>query len=90
MIVYSKNTGTTEKINTNEEFSKESISKINLWNEKLPYVWQWKFCEDDSQNSNPTPKIKYLHLKKSYGVDGIYTLKKKQKLKHFQRNKKQS
>ena len=39
MIVYSKNTGTTEKINTNEEVSKESISKINLWNEKLPYVW---------------------------------------------------
>ena len=30
MIVYSKNTGTTEKINTNEEFSKESLSKINL------------------------------------------------------------
>lgn len=30
MIVYSKNTGTTKKINANEEFSKENISKINL------------------------------------------------------------
>ena len=39
MIVYSKITGTTKKINANEEFSKENISKTNLWNEKLPCVW---------------------------------------------------
>lgn len=45
MIVYPKNTRSSEKINANKEFNKEDISKINLQNEKFPMFGNKKFVE---------------------------------------------